>query len=183
MRERMLAGAPYVALDPELGQMHARAQWLLHAFNASSPDEADRRRALIADLFGSVGEGAEVKPPFYCDYGVHISVGDRFFANYDCVILDCNEVRIGDGVLFGPKVQVYTATHPLDPASRREGWEMAHPITVEDDVWIGGGAILCPGVRIGAGTTVGAGSVVTRDLPAGVLAAGNPCRVLRELPR
>ncbi len=120
-------------------------------------------------------------PPFYCDYGAHIVVGDRFFANYGCVVLDCNEVRVGDGVLFGPQVQVYTATHPLDPADRRAGWEMARPIVIEDDVWIGGGAILCPGVRIGSGATVGAGSVVTRDVPPGVLAAGNPCRVVREL--
>lgn len=181
MRERMLAGEPYIALDPELGRMHTRARRLLDAFNGSDPEDDDRRRALLADLFGSVGEGADVRPPFYCDYGAHISVGDRFFANYDCVVLDCNEVRIGSGVLFGPKVQVYTATHPLDPAVRREGWEMAYPITIEDDVWIGGGAILCPGVRIGAGSTIGAGSVVTRDVPPSVFAAGTPCRVIREV--
>ena len=181
MRERMLAGDLYLALDPELGRMHARARRLLHAFNGSAPEEDERRRALLADLLGAVGDDVEVRPPFYCDYGVHISVGDRFFANYDCVVLDCNEVRIGSGVLFGPKVQVYTATHPLDPAARRDGWEMAYPITIGDDVWVGGGAILCPGVTIGAGSTVGAGSVVTRDVPAGVFAAGTPCRVIRDL--
>ena len=181
MRERMLAGEPYLASDPELVRMRARAQRLLHAFNGSGPDEAERRRTLLADLFGAVGAEAEVMPPFYCDYGAHVAVGDRFFANYGCVILDCHEVRIGDGVLFGPKVQVYTATHPLDPAERRAGWEMARPIAIGDDVWIGGGAILCPGVRVGAGSTIGAGSVVTRDVPPGVLAAGNPCRVVREL--
>lgn len=181
MRERMLAGEPYIAQDPELGRMHARAQRLLDAFNRSGHDEAQLRRVLLADLLGSIGEGSEIKPPFFCDYGAHIHIGARFFANYGCVILDCNEVRIGSGVLFGPNVQVYTATHPLDPAARREGWEMAHPIAIEDDVWVGGGAIILAGVRIGAGSTVGAGSVVTRDVPPGVLAAGNPCRVIRPL--
>ena len=181
MRERMLAGEPYIAFDDELLQMHLKAQRIVRTFNDSKPDESDLRSALLRDLLGAFGDRSEVKPPFYCDYGAHIFVGDRFFANYDCVILDCNEVRIGSGVLFGPKVQVYTATHPLEATVRREQWEMAYPITIEDDVWIGGGAIICPGVTIGAGSTVGAGSVVTRDVPPSVFAAGNPCRVVREL--
>ncbi|MFO7846848.1 MAG: sugar O-acetyltransferase [Balneolaceae bacterium] len=181
MRERMLAGKPYKAKDEELGWMHAKALIVMHTFNNSDPEERTKRMSLLNDLFGALGKNSEVNPPFYCDYGVHIYAGEKFFANYDCVILDCNEVRIGDRVLLGPKVQIYTATHPLKPAERREEWELAHPVTIEDDVWIGGGAIICPGVHIGAGTTIGAGSIVTRDIPANVLAAGNPCRVIREL--
>ncbi len=181
MRERMLAGELYKAKDPELEQMHANARDILHEFNNTQPNENDKRLSLLHELFGSLGKESEIKPPFYCDYGVYIHAGKGFFANYDCVILDCNEVRIGNHVFFGPKVQVYTATHPLDPAKRRGEWESAHPITIEDDVWIGGGAIICPGVNIGAGTTIGAGSVVTKDIPANVFAAGNPCRVIRKL--
>jgi maltose O-acetyltransferase len=182
MRERMLAGAPYNAVDPELDAMHLRARRLLDRFNTTPAEAADERRALLGELFGAVGPGAEVRPPFFCDYGAHITAGERLFMNYDCVILDCNEVQIGDRVLFGPKVQVYTATHPLRPEERAAGWEMAHPITIGDDVWIGGGAIICPGVTIGKGSTIGAGSVVTRDIPPRVFAAGNPCRIIHELP-
>jgi maltose O-acetyltransferase len=181
MRERMLAGKPYKAKDEELSRMHAKALKAMHSFNHSGPEERTKRITLLNELFGTLGKNSEVKPPFYCDYGVHIYAGDQFFANYDCVILDCNEVRIGNRVFLGPKVQIYTATHPLNPAERGEEWELAHPITIEDDVWIGGGAIICPGVRIGSGTTIGAGSIVTRDIPANVLAAGNPCRVIRTL--
>ena len=132
-------------------------------------------------LFGQLGQGSEIKPPFRCDYGSHILAGERLFMNYDCVILDCNLVRIGDRVLFGPKVQIYTASHSLDPSVRKDSWEFALPIDIGSDVWIGGGAIICPGVTIGSGSTIGAGSVVTRDIPAGVLAAGNPCRVIRHV--
>ncbi|WP_240596607.1 sugar O-acetyltransferase [Rhodohalobacter barkolensis] len=181
MREHMLAGKPYKAKDAELDRMHAKALKVMHTFNNSGPEERNKRMSLLNELFGALGANSEVNPPFYCDYGVHIYAGEKFFANYDCVILDCNEVRIGDRVLLGPKVQIYTATHPLHPAERREEWELAHPVTIEDDVWIGGGAIICPGVHIGAGTTIGAGSIVTRDIPANVLAAGNPCRVIRKL--
>ncbi len=180
-REKMLAGEPYTAADPELAALNLRAQELLRAFNASPPADAEGRRELIRRLFGAAGANCEVKQPFFCDYGAHISVGDNFFANYDCVVLDCNLVRIGHNVMFGPKVQVYTAHHPLDPGVRRTLAEMASPVHIGDDVWVGGGAVICPGVTVGAGTTIGAGSVVTRDLPPRVLAAGNPCRVIREL--
>lgn len=173
MRERMLAGEPYDPYDPELGEMHQRAQQLLHVLNTSAPED-DWRHALLRELLGAFGDGAEIKPPFYCDYGAHITVGEGVFLNYDCVILDCNRVRLGNRTLLGPKVQIYTATHPLDPAERRKGWESALPIEVGSDVWIGGGAILCPGITVGDGTTIGAGSVVTRDVPPGVFAAGNP---------
>jgi maltose O-acetyltransferase len=181
MRERMLAGEPYIAIDPELSKMSLRARRILHAFNFSLPDATEERQSLIEELFGSIGANSEVKPPFQCDYGSHIVAGERLFINYDCVILDCNTVRFGDRVLLGPKVQIYTATHSLDPAVRRDGWEFALPIEIHSDVWIGGSAIICPGVTIGEGSTIGAGSVVTRDVPAGAFAAGNPCRTIRNL--
>ncbi len=180
-REKMLAGEGYTALDAELGEMNARGQELLYRFNSSHPSNIDERDEFIRQLFGSVGINCLVKQPFFCDYGNHIFVGDNFFANYDCVILDGNEVRIGNDVMFAPKVQIYTAYHPLEPEIRRTLIEYAAPIIIGDDVWIGGGAIICPNVEIGAGTTIGAGSVVTKSIPPRVFAAGNPCRVIREI--
>lgn len=181
MRERMLAGELYLATDPELVELLGRSQRILATFNLSGPDASLERQSLIQELFGAIGTGSEVKPPFQCDYGFNIVAGERLFINYDCVILDCNRVRLGDRVLIGPKVQIYTATHPLNPTQRRDGWESALPVEIGSDVWIGGGAIICPGVTIAEGTTIGAGSVVTRDVPPRVLAAGNPCRVIRHL--
>lgn len=181
MRQRMLAGEPYQATDPELVDLLGRSQRILHTFNLCLPDAIQERQSLIQKLFGRIGTGSEVKPPFRCDYGFNIFAGDRLFINYDCVILDCNTVRLGDRVLIGPKVQIYTAMHPLNPNERREEWESALPVEIGSDVWIGGGAIICPGVTIGEGSTIGAGSVVTRDVPPRVVAAGNPCRVIRLL--
>ncbi len=178
--EKMLANEPYIALDPELERMQTQTQHLLYTFNSSLPDEAEKRREMIQALFGAVGANFEVKPPFRCDYGCHIYAKDNLYINYDCVILDCNKVYLGSNVLLAPKVQLYTAYHPLDPDTRRSGLEMAAPITLGDNVWIGGGAIVCPGVTIGDNTTIGAGSVVTKNIPANMIAAGNPCRVLRE---
>lgn len=180
-REKMLAGELYIALDSELEAMNLYAQQLLHEFNYSPPSDVLKRKTIIKRIFAAFGKKSIVKPPFYCDYGNHIFIGDKVFINYDCVILDCNIVRIGNNVMLAPKVQIYTAHHPLDPEIRRTELEMATPVTIENDVWIGGGAIICPGVTIGAGTTIGAGSVVTKDIPARVLAAGNPCRVIREI--
>ena len=180
-KEKMLAGEPYFAPDPELAGMQLKAQTLLHAFNSSPPSAAEQRREIIRSLFGSAGSDFDIRPPFFCDYGANIFVGDKLFMNFDCVVLDCNVVRIGSNVMMGPKVQIYTAHHPFEPEARRTLVEVASPVTVEDDVWIGGGAIICPGVRVGAGSTIGAGSVVTRDIPARVVAAGNPCRVIRAL--
>lgn len=177
----MLAGEGYIAMDAELGEMNARAQELLYNFNSSHPSQVKEREEIIKKLFGSAGEGCLIKQPFFCDYGCYIFVGNKFFANYDCVILDCNEVHIGNNVMFGPKVQIYTAYHPLEPEIRRTDLEMAAPVVIGDDVWIGGGAIVCPKVEIGAGTTIGAGSVVTKSIPPRVFAAGNPCRVIREI--
>lgn len=180
-RERMLANEPYLAIDPELESMYKKAQSLLHAFNSSLPDDSKKRRELVQALFGSVGEIFEVKPPFRCDYGCHIYAQENLYINYDCIILDCNQVFIGSNVLLAPRVQIYTAYHPLDAETRKSGLEMAAPITIGDDVWIGGGAIICPGVTIGNNTTIGAGSVVTKDIPANVVAVGNPCKVIREV--
>ena len=182
MRERMLAGALYTPFgDAELSAMALRAQQILHDFNHSLPNETPKRRSLLQSLFKSIGSNCIIQPPFFCDYGVHITCGHDVFINFGCTILDCNEVFIGDRVLFGPNVQIYPATHPTDPEPRKEGWEFALPIKIEDDVWVGGSAVVCPGVTIGKGSTIGAGSVVTKDIPANVVAVGNPCRVIRKL--
>jgi maltose O-acetyltransferase len=178
-KAKMLAGELYLASDPELAADHLRAQSILARFNASRADEDTLRLELLTELFGHLGDDAVVKPSLRCDYGYNISIGARTFINYDCVLLDCNRITIGEEVQIAPGVHVYTATHPLDAATRRSGLEYALPVTIGDGVWLGGGAIVCPGLTIGENTVVGAGSVVTHSLPPGVLAAGNPCRVIR----
>jgi maltose O-acetyltransferase len=180
-REKMLANEPYIATDPELKSMYNEAQDLVYAFNLSLPSESHKRREIVQILFGSVGQNFEICPPFHCDYGCHIYAKENLYINYDCIILDCNHVYIGENVLLAPKVQIYTAYHPLDAKTRKSGLEMAAPITIGNDVWIGGGAIICPGVQIGNNTIIGAGSVVTKDIPANVIAVGNPCRVIKAL--
>lgn len=180
-KEKMLAGELYAAFDPELTEMNLKAQRLVHALNLSHPDEIAERREIIQNLFGQIGSDFDIRPPFFCDYGKYVFAGDNLFINFGCAIVDCNFVRLGDNVLLGPSVQIYTANHPFSPEERRAKLEMSSPVTIGDDVWIGGGAIICPGVSIGSGTTIGAGSVVTKNVPAGVLAIGNPCRVIREL--
>jgi maltose O-acetyltransferase len=180
-REKMLAGALYDASDPELVRLRKRARALMRAYNASTEEQPDERQRLIRALFGRVGARAEIEPPFYCDYGAHIFAGDRLYMNFGCVVLDPNEVHLGDNVFLGPRVQILTATHPLEAAERIRGPELGYPVRIGNNVWIGGGAIICPGVTIGDDTTVGAGSVVVKDLPARVLAVGNPCRVVRTL--
>lgn len=177
----MLAGELYVAADPELVAMRRRARRLTRAFNATTEEEPDERLRILRELFGAVGPRAEVEPPFRCDYGSHVFVGDNFYANFGCVILDCAAVRIGRNVMFAPNVQLFAATHPIVAAERIAGPELARPITIGDNVWVGGGAIVCPGVTIGDNAVIGAGSVVTRDVPANVVAAGNPCRVIRAV--
>jgi maltose O-acetyltransferase len=181
-REKMIAGELYQAWDAELVEARQRARRLTRQFNATSEMETARREALLRELFGAVGVRIEIEPPFRCDYGAQIQVGDGFYMNFGGVILDCAAVRIGRNVLCGPNVQIYAATHPLEAALRIQGPELARPVTIGDNVWIGGGAIICPGVTIGDNTTIGAGAVVTRDVPANVFAGGNPCRVIRELP-
>lgn len=180
-KAKMLAGELYVASDPELSSGHLRAQAILARFNTTSADAGEERRALLTDLFARFGEGTVLKPTLRCDYGFNIAIGDRTFVNFDCVLLDCNRITIGDEVQIAPGVHIYTATHPIDAKTRRSGVEYALPVSIGDGVWLGGGAIICPGVTIGENTVVGAGSVVTRDLPANVVAAGSPCRVIRQL--
>lgn len=180
-REKMLAGEMYLPSDPELVAMRLRARSLTRLYNATREDEGSRRDELLGQLFGRLGPRAEIEPPFHCDYGAHIRAGARLYMNFGCVVLDCAEVVLGDEVFIGPYVQIYTASHPLNASERSNGAESAYPVRVGNRVWIGGGAILCPGVTIGDDTTIGAGSVVTRDLPSGVVAVGNPCRVLRRL--
>jgi maltose O-acetyltransferase len=181
MKERMLRGELYIAGDPELAADHARAQALLERFNTAPHDAHDERDGLIRELFAEVGEGVIVKPPLRCDYGLYVSIGERAFVNYGCVMLDVQPIRIGAFCQIATNVQLLTATHPIDPEPRRLGWEFGEPITIGDNVWLGGGVIVCPGVTIGDDTVVGAGAVVTRDLPSGVVAVGNPARPLREI--
>jgi maltose O-acetyltransferase len=178
-KEKMLSGELYRADDPELAAERRRCQSLLRAYNAEPDDGA--RSALLGQLFGSVGPGTAVLPPLTCDYGYNIALGAAAFVNYGAIILDVVRVVIGDHAQIGTAVQILTADHPRDPHLRRSGAESGSPVTIEDNVWIGSGAIVCPGVAIGADSVVGAGSVVTRDIPAGVVAAGNPCRVIRSL--
>jgi maltose O-acetyltransferase len=180
-RERMLAGEPYRADDPELLAAHRRAQALFEHFNQQPAANDQERRTTLTHLLGSLGTGAVIKPSFRCDYGFNIHIGDRSFINYEAVFLDCNRISIGADVKMGPGVHLYTATHPLDAAERASGIESAMPVVIGDAVWLGGRVVVCPGVTIGARTVVGAGSVVVKDLPAGVLAVGNPCRVIRSL--
>jgi maltose O-acetyltransferase len=181
MRERMLAGELYLADDPVLAEEQARAATLLDRFNQTGVDDAAERRGLLLGLLGQLGEGSEIKPPLRCDYGYRIRVGARTFVNYGLVALDVASIEIGDDVQIGPNVQLLTPTHPLEPDARRAKWEAAEPIAIQGNVWLGGGVIVLPGVTIGENTVVGAGSIVTKDLPPNVVAAGNPARVVRSI--
>lgn len=179
-RQKMLAGELYDPLDAELTAARERARDLCQALNATREAEQEVRRRILTELFAKGGETVIMQPPFYCDYGSNIELGERVFFNFNCVVLDVCPVRIGDFTLFGPAVQVLTPMHPFNADLRRKQ-EFGKPIEIGSDVWVGGGALILPGVRIGSRTIIGAGSVVTRDIPDGVLAAGNPCRVIREI--
>jgi maltose O-acetyltransferase len=181
MRERMLAGDLYIADDPQLTADHLRAMRLLEQFNHSAADAPLERERLLRELLGTLGEGSVIRPPFYCDYGYHTYLGARSFANFGLVALDVARITIGEDVQIGPNVQLLTPTHPTDAELRRAKWEAARPITIGNNVWLGGGVIVCPGVTIGDDTVVGAGAVVVKDLPARVVAVGNPARVVRHL--
>jgi len=180
-RQRMLAGEPYRADDAEIVADALRARRLQDAFNQTAADDGEERRRILGELLGAIGAGTEVRPPLYCDYGWQIRIGDRTFVNFGLVALDVAAITIGDDVQIGPNVQLLTPTHPLDADARRAKWESARPITISSNVWLGGGAIVLPGVSIGENTVVGAGAVVARDLPDAVLAVGNPARIVREL--
>ena len=179
-KEKMLAGQLYDPLDPELVRARDRARDLCQDLNATRERDQEARRRILTTLFGRGGESVWMQPPFFCDYGRNILLGERVFFNFNCVVLDVCLVEIGDFTLFGPAVQIYTATHPMNAGLRRRQ-EFAKPIKIGRDVWVGGGAVICPGVKIGSKSVIGAGSVVTRDIPGGVFAAGNPCRVIREI--
>jgi maltose O-acetyltransferase len=181
-RDKMLAGALYDASDAELVAARMRARDLCQALNATREAESDRRRTILRELLAAGGDTALVQPPFWCDYGSNIELGERVFFNFDCVVLDVCRVRIGAYAQFGPGVQILTPLHPLDAALRRRE-EYGSPVDIGEDVWVGGGALILPGVRIGARSVIGAGSVVTRDVPDDVLAVGNPCRIVRSIPR
>ena len=179
-RDKMLAGEPYDPFDPELIIARERARDLCQALNATREPEQDERRRILMELFAAGGDTVWMQPPFFCDYGSNIELGTRVFFNFNCVVLDVCRVRIGDFALFGPAVQIYTAMHPWS-AGRRRIEEFGRPVEIGADVWVGGGAIILPGVRIGSRAVIGAGSVVTRDVPDGMFAAGNPCRVIRAI--
>jgi maltose O-acetyltransferase len=179
-KDKMLAGELYDPLDAELVRGRDRARDLCQDLNATREANIEIRRRILKELFGSGGDSVWMQPPFFCDYGSNILLGQRVFFNFNCIVLDVCKVTIGDFTLFGPAVQIYTATHPMN-AQLRRSQEFAKPIEIGSDVWVGGGAIICPGVRIGNKTVIGAGSVVTRDIPDGVFAAGNPCRVVRVI--
>jgi len=180
-KEKMLAGELYDPRDPELAADRESARELVGLYNRTGATDAESRERILSELFGSVGERPTVEPPFRCDYGSQISVGDRFFANFGCVFLDVCPIDFGDRCLLGPSVHVYTATHPLDAEERAAGKEYGKPVTVGDDVWLGGQAVLNPGVEVGDRSVVASGAVVTRDVPADVVVAGNPAEVVREL--
>ncbi|MEV0848560.1 sugar O-acetyltransferase [Streptomyces sp. NPDC049954] len=177
----MLAGELYCADDPELSADALRAALLSERFNSSSAGDPEARRAALAELLGELGEGAEIRPPLRVDYGYGIRVGAGTFVNFGAVFLDVAPITIGADVQIGPNVQLLTPTHPVEPEARRAKWESAEPISIGDNVWLGGGVIVCPGVSIGENTVVGAGAVVTKDLPANVVAVGNPARVVRRV--
>lgn len=180
-KEKMLAGELYQAGDPELARERLLARKTLKSFNDSDPEDTELRISLIKKLFGKAGKNLWVEPPFYCDYGYNIEVGDDVFFNFNCVVLDVCKVTLGDRVLVGPNVQFYPATHPLDPVKRGELWEYGKPIAIGSDVWIGGAAVICPGVTIGDRTVIAAGAVVTKDFPSDVVIAGNPANVIKYL--
>jgi maltose O-acetyltransferase len=179
-QEKMLAGDLYDPLDPELMSARERARDLCQTLNSTRESQQQERRTLLREIFGTGGDTVWMQPPFYCDYGTNIHLGTRVFFNFNCVVLDVCEVKIGDYTLFGPGVQILTPLHPSNAALRRQQ-EFGKPIEIGADVWVGGGALILAGIRIASGAVIGAGSVVTRDIPERVFAAGNPCRVIREI--
>jgi maltose O-acetyltransferase len=176
--ERMLSGELYDASEIELVQMRVKARKFMQEYNHTDFNR-DQRSLLLKQIFKKVGTNVDIQTPFFCDYGCHIEVGNNFFANFNCVFLDCNHIRMGDNVFLGPSVQIYAAFHPVQASERIKGPELALPVIIGDNVWIGGGSIICADVTIGSNTTIGAGSVVVRDIPENVVAVGNPCRVIK----
>jgi maltose O-acetyltransferase len=180
-KEKMLAGELYDATDPQLSDERLKARLLIKALNDTREDETEKRSQILKDLIPDAGPGLWLQPPFYCDYGSNIKIGEKVFFNFNCIVLDVMQVTIGSRTLFGPNVQIYTATHPMNYLERASGLEFARSIIIGEDVWVGGSVVICPGVTIGDRCVIGAGSVVTKNIPPDVFAAGNPCRVIRTL--
>ena len=180
-KEKMLAGELYDASDPELVAARNRARELLRTYNGSGPDELRLRRDLLSKLLGALGDEAWIEPPFYCDYGANIFLGKKVYFNFNCVLLDVCRIDVGEYTMFGPAAQVYTATHPVDSRARSAGPEFGRPISIGSHVWVGGGAIICPGVKIGDRAIIAAGAVITKDVPEAVMVGGNPARVIMEV--
>jgi maltose O-acetyltransferase len=180
-KQKMLSGELYNAADPELINERSAARIFMRRFNEAGEDKMEQRIKALRQLIPSQGENVWIEPPFYCDYGYNIELGDKVYFNFNCVILDVMKVQIGANTLIGPGVQIFTAMHPMNWKERASGLEFAKPVSIGSDVWIGGGAIICPGVSIGNRSVIGAGSVVTKDIPGNVFAAGNPCRVIKNL--
>jgi maltose O-acetyltransferase len=180
-KERMLAGLPYKAWLDGLSEERMENKLKIHKYNTMSPDKKEELDALIKDILGKSGKNIVVEPPFHCDYGKNIEVGNNFFVNYNCVILDVGKVIIGENVMFAPNVSIYTAGHPVHPESRNSGYEYGIEVIIGDNVWIGGNVVINPGVKIGNNVVIGAGSVVTKDIPDNAIAVGNPCRVIRKV--
>lgn len=181
MYQRMLDGDLYIADDPQIGETVAASQDLQQAYNATTARQGPLRRLILDELLGSIGEETEFRPPLHVDLGSNITIGARCYANFGLIALDVAPITIGDDVLIGPNVQLLTPTHPVEPGPRRDKWEAALPITIGDNVWLGGGVIVCPGVSIGENSVIGAGSVVTKDIPPNVVAVGNPAKVTRAI--
>lgn len=180
-KEKMLAGLMYDPSDPDLAKARRRVRLLFHKFNHLSADHSEERSKILYDIFGEAGENLFVEPPFYCDYGTNIKAGKNVYMNFNCCILDVAEVRIGDNCMFAPNVQIYTATHPITYKERNSGKELAKPISIGDNVWIGGNSTICPGVTLGNNVVVGAGAVVTKSFPDNVLIAGNPAKIIKTI--
>lgn len=180
-KELMLAGKLYIAGGEELAKDFKKSKQLTREYNLTTHDELEKRTKILKELFGSMGEDVYIEPTFKCDYGCHIHIGNHFYANYDCIIIDVCDVTIGDNVFLAPRVGIYTAGHPIDAAIRNQKLEYGKPIVIGDSVWIGGNTVINPGVTIGSNVVIGSGSVVTKDIPDGVIAVGNPCKVLRKI--
>lgn len=180
-KQKMLTGELYSPWEKQLRKERDHARAVIFDFNSLPPKEKQDRNFILKQLLGKTEKTFLIEPPFRCDYGSNIEIGDNFFANFNCIFLDCAKIKIGNNVMLGPNVQLYTASHPIDAETRNKGWEYALPITIGDHVWIGGNVVINPGVKIGDRAVIGAGSVVTKDIPAGVIAFGNPCRVNREI--
>lgn len=180
-KEKMLSQQPYYAFGEELSKERIFAQKSCFKINSLSPELVEERDLILKEILGSYKEKFYVEPPFHCDYGYNIHLGENFYSNYNCIILDCAEVTIGDNVMLAPNVSIFTAGHPIHPEKRNEGLEYAIPVSIGNNVWIGGNTVINPGIKIGDNSVIGSGSIITKDIPSNVIAAGNPCKVIREI--